>query len=239
MTSMRESPIRRQKPTRPRWLLIVLIVVGVLVVVGVGYGLLSLVRGSGDPEASEEPVSLPSPCVTTMVTPAEVLPKPAKVTVNVYNATETSGLARKTANAIEKRGFKIGDVANDPVGKPITGVGQLRYGPKGAEEAQLVLLYVPGAELVELDRKGRKVDLAVGDAFTGLAPQPEVDAALTQPSPVASGPGCPASCVPEPGALSRRPFGRIGCAMDRGGWNIFGHAHHVAELPCLRTTRPT
>jgi len=198
MTSMRENPIRRQKPARPRWLVIVLIVVAVLVVVGVGYGLLSLVRGSGDPAASDEPVALPSPCVTTMVTPADVLPKPAKVTVNVYNATETAKLARKTANAIEKRGFRIGDVANDPVGKPITGVAQLRYGPKGAEEAQLVLLYVPGAELVELDRKGRKVDLAVGDGFTALAPEPEVAAALAQPSPVASGPGCPASPSPSP-----------------------------------------
>jgi hypothetical protein len=139
-----------------------------------------------------------------MVTPAEVLPKPAKVTVNVYNATDTSRLARKTANAIEKRGFKIGNVENDPVGKPIPGVAQVRYGPKGAERAELVLLYVPGAELVELDRKGRKVDLAVGDAFTGLAPQPEVDAALALPSPVASGPGCPASASPSP-SLSPSP----------------------------------
>ncbi len=200
MTSMRESPIRRQQPSRPRWLLILLIVVAVLVVAAVGYGLISLFRGSGDAAAGETPTALPSPCVTTMVTPQDVLPKAAKVTVNVYNATDTSGLASKTATAIEKRGFKVGEVANDPVGKPITGVGQLRFGPKGAEEAQLVLLYVPGAELVELDRKGRKVDLAVGEGFTALAPQPEVDALLTQPSPVASGPGCPAvaSASPSP-----------------------------------------
>jgi len=198
MTSIRESPIRRQKPARPRWLVILLIVVAAMVVVGVGYGLVSLLRSSSDAEAGVDPTALPTPCVTTMVTPAETLPKPAKVRVNVYNATDTSGLASKTASAIEKRGFKIGEVANDPVGAPITGVGELRYGPKGAEEAQLVLLYVPGAELVELDRKGRKVDFAIGDAFTGLAPQPEVQALLTQPSPVASGPGCPASASASP-----------------------------------------
>jgi hypothetical protein len=195
---MRESPIRRQKAARPRWLVILLIVVAVAVVIGVGYGLVSLLRGSDDAVAGDDPTAVPSPCVTTFVTPAETLPKPAKVRVNVYNATETSGLASKTARAIEKRGFKVGEVANDPVGKPIAGVGQLRFGPKGAEEAQLVLVYVPGAELVELDRKGRKVDFAIGDAFTGLAPQPEVRALLTQPSPVASGPGCPASSSPSP-----------------------------------------
>jgi hypothetical protein len=190
MTSMRESPIRRQKPTRPMWLMVVLIVVGVLVVVGVVYGIVSLIRGGSDGGSSEASSPSPSPCVTTLVAASEVLPKPAKVTVNVYNATTTSGLASKTATAIEKRGFTVVDVANDPVGKPITGVAQIRYGPKGAEEAQLLLLYVPGAEMVALDRKGRKVDLAVGDGFTAFAPEAEVTAALAKPSPVASGPGC-------------------------------------------------
>jgi hypothetical protein len=82
-------------------------------------------------------------------------------------------------------------VANDPVGNPIPGVAEIRFGPKGAQGAQLLLLNVPGAELVELDRKGRNVDLATGTGFTGLAPQPEVAAQLASPSPVASGTGCP------------------------------------------------
>ena len=193
MTSLRESPIRRQRPGRPTWLVALLVVVGVLVVIGVGYGILSLVRGSSDPSSAEAADPTPSPCVTTIVTAAEVLPKPAKVKVNVYNATATSGLASKTANELEDRGFRVGKVANDPVGKPIPGVAEIRFGAKGAEGAQLLLLYVPGAELVELDRKGRNVDLATGTGFTGLAPQPEVAAALASPSPVASGPGCPST----------------------------------------------
>jgi hypothetical protein len=189
MTSLRESPIRRQGPSRPPWLIAVLIVVAVLVVVGIGFGIVSLLRGSGD-SSSAESEAVPTPCVTTMVTAADTLPKPAKVKVNVYNATATSGLASKTAAEVEKRGFRTGDVANDPVGKPITGTAQIRYGPKGEQGARLMVLYVPGAELVALDRKGKAVDLAVGDAFTGLAPQADVDAALTTPTPVASGPGC-------------------------------------------------
>lgn len=191
MTSLRESPIRRQQPGRPTWLVALLVVVGVLVVIGIGYGVVSLVRGGSDSSAAESADPTPTPCVTTSVTPADVLPKPAKVRVNVYNATATSGLASKTANELEDRGFQVGKVANDPVGKPIAGVAQIRYGPKGEPSAQLLLLYVPGAELVELDRKGRNVDLATGDGFIGLAPQPEVAAALASPSPVASGPGCP------------------------------------------------
>lgn len=202
MTSLRESPIRREKPGRPTWLVALLAVVALLVVVGIGYGVFSLVRGGSDSSASEAADATPSPCVTTSVTPAEVLPKPAKVKVNVYNATGTSGLASKTANELEGRGFQVRKVANDPVGKSITGVAQIRFGPKGEPSAQLLLLYVPGAELVELDRKGRNVDLATGDGFTGLAPQPEVAAALASPSPVASGPGCPSPAAVSESAAS-------------------------------------
>lgn len=191
MTSLRESPIRRQKPGRPTWLVALLVVVGVLVVIGIGFGVVSLVRGSADSSAPDATDPTPTACVTAQVTAAELLPKPAKVKVNVYNATATSGLASKTANELEDRGFQVGRVANDPVGKPITGVGQIRFGPKAEPAAQLLLVYVPGAELVELDRKGRNVDLATGDGFTGLAPPPEVAAQLASPSPVASGPGCP------------------------------------------------
>jgi hypothetical protein len=168
-----------------------LVAVGVLVVIGIGFGVVSLVRGSSDSSAADAADPTPTPCVTTQVTQAELLPKPAKVKVNVYNATATSGLASKTASDLEDRGFRVGKVANDPAGRALPGVGEIRFGPKGAEGAQLLLLYVPGAELVELDRKGRNVDLATGTGFTGLAPQPEVAAQLASPSPVATGPGCP------------------------------------------------
>ena len=192
--SLRESPVRpRHRAHRPRWLVILLAAVAVLVVVGLVYGILSLVRGSGEPETAAEPAPTPTPCETVLVPAGEALPAPAKVTINVYNATATSGLASKTATALEERGFVIGKVANDPADRDITGVGEIRFGPKGAEEAELLLLYVPGAELVELKRRGQKVDLAMGDAFTGLAPEQEVNAALSSPSPVASGVGCPSS----------------------------------------------
>lgn len=194
--SLRESPVRpRHRAHRPPWLVVLLAVVAVLVVAGLAYGIISLVRGSGEPDAAAEPEPTPTPCETVLVPAGDSLPAPGAVTVNVYNATSTSGLASKTATALEDRGFATGKVANDPADRVIPGVGEIRFGPKGAEEAQLLLLYVPGADLVELQRKGQRVDLAMGDAFTGLAPEQEVNAALSSPSPVASGVGCP-STVP-------------------------------------------
>lgn len=188
--ALRENPVRRRPPARPPWLIALLIAVGVLVVVGVGFAVVSLVRGPGEP-ASEEASATPTPCVTETVAAGTLLPEPAKVKVNVYNATATSGLASKTASALEKRGFVVGQVDNDPVGKPITGVAQIRYGPKAEAQAQVLLLYVPGAQLVPLERKGKKVDLSTGDAFTGLATEQQVNDALALPTPVATGLGCP------------------------------------------------
>lgn len=188
--SLRESPIRRQ-PGRPRWLVPLLVGVAVVVVIGLAYGILSLVRSSDDPVASESAQPTPSPCVTQSVPASQALPSPSNVKVNVYNATEVPGLAGKTARALVKRGFVKGNVDNDPAGKALAGVGEIRFGPKAQARAELLKAYVPGAVLVPVDRKGKVVDLAVGDAFPGLAPQAEVDAALAAPTPVASGPGCP------------------------------------------------
>ena len=192
--ALRESPVRRRKAPRPPWLIPLLVGVGVLVVVGLVFGIRALTGGGGEP-TTEESSTTPTPCVTETVAAGDLLPKPADVKVNVYNATATSGLASKTASALEKRGFVVADVANDPVGRPVTGVGQIRYGPKAEQQAQLLLLYVPGAELVQLDRKGRKVDLSTGDAFTGLATEQQVNDGLGLPTPVATGLGCPTSAV--------------------------------------------
>ena len=64
-------------------------------------------------------------------------------------------------------------------------------------------------EFREFALKGNVVDLAVGiiigAAFTAVAPQSEVDAALPAPSPSPSGPGCsPSPTVPsaDPAATS-------------------------------------
>lgn len=187
MTSMRESPIRRQPRRQPPWLIGVVIAVLVIVVVGVIYGLLSLVRGDSSEEAAPSASGVPSACATTMTTPAESLPGPSKVRVNVFNATETAGLAGKTAKELGSRNFKVVKVANDPRNKKIAGVAQIRYGPKGEQSAQVLLFQAPGAELINDGRKGKTVDLAMGDEFTSLAPVDQVAEQMSVETAVITG----------------------------------------------------
>ncbi len=200
MTSFRENPIRRQPSRRPTWLLPVAIVGGVLVAVVIVILAVRFLGGSGDEEPAADVAPEPS-CSTLMVAPADELPPPKKVRVNVYNATETSGLASKTARDLKKRGFVIKDVANDPAGLPIEGVARIRYGPKAAKRAELLSYYLPGAELVEIERSGTVVDLALGNAFTFVPPQPDIDATLNASEAVLSGPGCFDGSSTEDGAV--------------------------------------
>lgn len=187
--SMREFPVRRRQPSRPTWILPAIIVGAVVVAVVIVIVVVRLIGGTDDPGATADAEPSAS-CSTVMAAPADELPAPAKVRVNVYNATEVSGLASKTARELKRRGFAVKEVANDPVGIPIEGVARIRYGPSSALRAELLAYYVPGAELVEIEREGPKIDLALGAAFVGIAPQPEVDAALNAPEAVVTGPGC-------------------------------------------------
>lgn len=190
MTSMREYPARRrQPPSRPQWLLPAIIVGAVAIAAALVIIVVRMVGGSDD--AASDAAATPAPsCSTIMAAPADELPVPEKVRVNVYNATATSGLASKTARELEKRGFDVKDVANDPAGLPIEGVARIRYGPNSLKRAELLAFYVPGAELVEIQRSGPKIDLAIGDLFEGIASQAEVDAELNAAEPIVTGPGC-------------------------------------------------
>jgi hypothetical protein len=118
------------------------------------------------------------------------------VTTNVYNATDRAGLAASTAEELQVRGFLIGVIDNDPLAKTITGVAEIRHGPSGEQAARLMAFYIPGAELVDDGRKDATIDTALGAAYTSIAPQSEVDAALAAPSPSPSGPGCSPTPVP-------------------------------------------
>lgn len=128
---------------------------------------------SGSPvtSASAKPPASPKP-----------LPSPSTITVDVFNATDRQGLAKTTAKQLEGRGFVIGDIANDPVDKPITGSAQVRYGPKGKSQAKVVAAQVPQSTLVNDKRADRTVSLALGDGYTGLA-TPEQAAAALAPTP--------------------------------------------------------
>lgn len=95
------------------------------------------------------------------------------VTVNVYNSTGRIGLAGTTGAAMQKEGFSVAAIDNDPLGKKILGVGEIRHGPSGLEGAQLVAKRMPGAKIVLDDRTDATVDMVVGKKFRAVKVQPK------------------------------------------------------------------
>ena len=167
----------------------IIVVLMMVVLFGATFGIVRLLRGGGSDSASPGPTS-PAPCVTTTVVPGVALPKPGQVSSNVYNATNRAGLAKRTAAELGSRGFKIGRVANDPLGRSIAGVAEIRYGTAGLANAQLMKYYIAGAVLVQDARTDATIDVVLGQKFKVVTPQAKVDVALKKPTPVASGAGC-------------------------------------------------
>lgn len=124
------------------------------------------------------------------------LPKPSQITVNVYNATTRSGLAKDTAKELEKRGFKIGKVGNAPTqyDKKVKATGILLGAPGAGDGAFNVLgTQLAGAQTKNDARRGKDIDLIIGNGFKDLVQQKDANkalAALAKPSPAPSGSPC-------------------------------------------------
>jgi hypothetical protein len=103
---------------------------------------------------------------------------PKTLHLNVYNATDTAGLATSVSTALKERGFLVDEVANDPTGRTVTGVGELRHGARGGEAAKYVAVYLPGAGDFQDTRATAVVDVVIGPDFTTLATPDAVAAAL-------------------------------------------------------------
>lgn len=185
----------RSRRRRPIWVPILIVLAGIAVLFAVGFGLSRLLNSTSTPEAEAIATAsaAPLPCATTMITAAEVLPSSAKVKVNVWNATDRVGLASDIAKVLKARGFTIKKVDNDPQGAVLEGVGQIRFGEKGRANAELLSFYFPGAILVQDDRPKKVVDIALGNAFSEIAGEAQIAAAMASPSPSLSGPGCPSA----------------------------------------------
>jgi hypothetical protein len=129
-------------------------------------------------------------------TATEKLPKPSDITVNVYNATKRAGLAKDTAQELEKRGFKIGDVGNAPKAydKKVKTPGMLLGAPGSSDGPFRVLgTQLSGTRSKNDGRRGKDVDLIIGSGFKDLVARKDADkalTALTKPSPRPSGSPC-------------------------------------------------
>ncbi|MGW6542545.1 LytR C-terminal domain-containing protein [Streptomyces massasporeus] len=177
----------KMRRPRRRGRLVGLTVVSVVVLGVGGWGTLQLIdvftgggrkaSAAGDGDCGAATKASPSPS-------AKPLPEPRTITVNVLNATTRGGLAKKTADELKKRGFKIGDVGNatKQYDKKVKGTGLL-LGPATALDTTLPVLgtQLPGAERrTEAARKGAAVDLVIGDGFKALATQQDAGRALTK-----------------------------------------------------------
>jgi len=134
-------------------------------------GRIDLPFGTGQPAALP---TCPSVAPTSLA--------PTEVDVNVFNASDRSGLAYTVARDLQKRGFQVPtQPANDPLRAKVTSAAVVRHGAKGALAAKTVAGVVAGqVKYVLDDRPGAEVDLVLGPGFK-LRP-----AAAPAPAPVVS-----------------------------------------------------
>lgn len=125
------------------------------------------------------------------------LPAPRSITVNVYNATQRTGLAQETADALEERGFTIGDVDNAPedLDGRVEAPGLLLGSPAAREAGALSVLgaQLEGAQTRERgngeDPGPEVVDLVIGEDFSGLAAAREAERRLAALAGADASPG--------------------------------------------------
>ncbi|MEU9406254.1 LytR C-terminal domain-containing protein [Streptomyces sp. NPDC048281] len=181
----------RMRPRRRRARLVLSVVASVTALGLVGWGTLQLIdvfTGDGGTASAagaagdcvKQAAASPSPAAGAS---AAVFPKPAQITVNVYNATTRTGLAKDTADELKKRGFKIGDVGNAPAkfDQKVKGTAIL-LGPTTALKTSLPVLatqVTAADQRTEAGRKGTTVDLIIGNAFKTLTPQATATKAIT------------------------------------------------------------
>ncbi|MFC5801361.1 LytR C-terminal domain-containing protein [Streptomyces formicae] len=173
---------RMRRPRRRRRL--VLAAVAAVGVLGLGgWGTLQLIDvftgGGKKTEAKRNTAAACEP--KTQVSAVPLPPRPGQITVNVYNATPRSGLAKATADELRKRGFAIGKVGNAPVAydKKVPGAGLLLAAPTAHEGRFRVLAtQLNGTQLKTDARTTADIDLILGTAFKTLTAKPASDKAL-------------------------------------------------------------
>ncbi|WP_406443962.1 LytR C-terminal domain-containing protein [Streptomyces sp. NBC_01613] len=193
----------RMRQRRRRGRLVVAVVASAAALGLVGWGTLQLIdvfTGGGEKaSAAGSKADCATKASPSASTKGAALPKPAQITVNVYNATPRSGLAKSTADELKKRGFKIGDVGNasKEFDKKIKGTGIL-LGPTSSLNNSLPVLatqLTTAERRTDAARKGTEIDLLIGNGFKTLTPKAAADKALSalagpQPTSTSSKKSC-------------------------------------------------
>lgn len=111
-----------------------------------------------------------------------------EVRINVYNATDQTGLASQVGENFANRDFQVLAQEDDPLGTEVSEVAVLRYGPAAVGAAHVLQAYFLNTAIpqFEIEREDDVVDVVIGNQFRQLATPTEVRqsiAALGHPAP--------------------------------------------------------
>ncbi|HEU4949064.1 MAG TPA: LytR C-terminal domain-containing protein [Kribbella sp.] len=155
MTALQPQP-RPRRRRRFHWQTPVTLVVLIgFLVGGAWWGWNSLTDSTAEPN-----------CVEQKLPNNRLVPK--QVVVNVYNGGAKAGTAGKTAADLQKRGFNIGRVSNEPNGDKVD-ILAVRGADAKAPEVLLVAGQLAQKAPVVVDqREDHTVDVVVGKGYTKL-----------------------------------------------------------------------
>lgn len=128
--------------------------------------------GSGTPTASSTSRSIATTLgsfVSHNTLAATRPATPRNIALQVYNASDTRGMARTVTVDLQNAGFEsIKPPADDTLypGHDLVCQTMIRFGPAGTAQARAVLIVAPCAQLVEDQRIDESVDLAIGKLYS-------------------------------------------------------------------------
>lgn len=96
--------------------------------------------------------------------PSNLTVAPSDISVGVYNAAGSSGLATRGASDLQRVGFTVSGLHNR-----ITGATQtvVRYGPGQSEAARTLAAAVPGATTQAVSALGNDLEIVLGSDYAG------------------------------------------------------------------------
>jgi len=110
----------------------------------------------------------PPKCVPTSVAAGDKV-FPQQVTVSVYNASDTNGLAGRTMGVFAEAGFNQGDTANAPRNAQVTTSAIWTSTPENPDVLLVASRLGQSVDVVRRDGLGVGVTVIVGDEFEDLA----------------------------------------------------------------------
>lgn len=148
-----------ERASRRRRSVVTFLVVALLLFFAVWYAL-SYLRADDERRASGRSTTTPTTCPI----------QPQDVVINVYNGTTRDGLAANVARDLRERGFAVRRIENYQRSSKVGGIGQIRYGERGAHKVKVIARHTGEMKQVNDKRKKSVIDVVVGKDFTQLVP---------------------------------------------------------------------